>query len=109
MPVVLYFAYKLGSEGRLKHYAALGGVHGIYLLSHIPVGYLFTYVLAFYAVLWAVRERNPKIAFRIAGGISISLLVSAIYWLPAALEGKYAYEWATVAFPYHYIYVSLIA
>jgi hypothetical protein len=107
MPVVLYLAFRLGSEGRLKYYALLGGVHGIYLMSHIPVGYLFTYVVALYAVLWAFREKDPKIALRIAGGISISLLVSAIYWLPAALEGKYAYEWATEVFPYHYLYVSL--
>jgi 6-pyruvoyl-tetrahydropterin synthase-like protein len=107
MPVVLYFAFKLGSEGRLRYYAALGGVHGIYLMSHIPVGYLFTYVLALYAVLWALRDKDPRIAFRIAGGMAISLIVSAIYWLPAAIEGKYAYEWATEIFPYHQAYVSL--
>jgi len=108
MPVVIYFAYKLGSEGRLRYYGALGGVHGVYLMSHMPVGYLFTYVLALYAVLWAAREKNPRIAFRIAGGMAISLLVSAVYWLPAALEGKYAYEWATESFPYHYVYVSMV-
>lgn len=107
MPIVLYFAYKLGSEGSLKYYAALGGFHGIYLLTHIPVGYLFTYVVALYAVLWAVRDKTPRVALRIAGGMAISILVSAIYWLPAALEGKYAYEWATEVFPYHHVYLSL--
>lgn len=108
MPAVLYFAFKLGSEGRLRYYAALGFLHGAYLMSHIPVSYLFTYVLALYAVIWAFRDRDLGIALRIAGGMAISLLVSAIYWLPAALEGKYAYEWASETFPYHYTYISMM-
>ena len=107
MPVILYFALRLGSEGRLRHYAALGLFHGVYLMSHIPVAYLFTYVLAFYAVVWAMRDKDLRIALRIAGGMAISLLVSAIYWMPAALEGKHAYEWASEAFPYHYTYISM--
>ncbi len=108
MPVILYFAFKLGSEGRLRYYAAVGLCQGIYLMSHLPVGYLFTYVLAFYAVVWAVRARDLKIALRIAGGVALSLLVSAIYWLPAALEGKYIYEWASEIFPYHESYIGML-
>lgn len=107
LPMILYFAFKLGSEGRLRYYAAVGLCHGVYLMSHLPVGYLFTYVLAFYAVIWAVRERDVRIASRIAGGMALSLLVSAIYWLPAALEGRYIYEWASEIFPYHDNYISM--
>ena len=108
LPVILYFAFKLGSEGRLRYYAAVGLCQGVYLMTHLPVGYLFTYVLAFYAVIWAVRARDLKIALRIAGGVALSLLVSAIYWLPAALEGKYIYEWASDIFPYHENYVGML-
>jgi hypothetical protein len=108
LPVILYFAFKLGSEGRLRYYAAVGLCHGVYLMSHLPVGYLFTYVLAFYGVVWAVRERDLRIALRIAGGVALSLLVSAIYWLPAALEGKYIYEGASDIFPYHENYVGML-
>jgi hypothetical protein len=107
LPVILYFAFRLGSEGRLRHYAAVGLCHGVYLMSHLPVGYLFTYVLAFYAVVWAVRARDLRIVLRIAGGVALSLLVSAIYWLPAALEGKYIYEWASEIFPYHDNYITM--
>lgn len=108
LPVILCFAFKLGREGRLRHYAAIGLCHGVYLMSHLPVAYLFTYVLAFYAVVWAVRDRDLRIALRIAGGMAISLVVSAIYWFPAALEGKYIYEWASEVFPYHESYITML-
>jgi len=108
MPMGLYFAFRLGSEGRLRYYAALGLCHGVYLMSHLPVGYLFTYVLALYAVVWALKSRDPRIALRIAAGIAVSLLVSAIYWLPAALEGKYIFEWASETFPYHGTYITML-
>jgi len=108
LPVILYFAFKLGSEGRLRYYVGVGLCHGVYLMCHLPVGYLFTYVLPFYAVVWAVRDRDLKIALRIAGGVALSLLVSAIYWLPAALEGKYIYEWASEIFPYHENYIGML-
>jgi 6-pyruvoyl-tetrahydropterin synthase-like protein len=108
LPLVLYFAYKLGNKSRFRYYAGLGFVYGLYLLTHMPVGYLFTYTLAFYAVLWAIRERDAGIVLRIAGGMAIGLLVSAIYWLPAALEGKYVYEWASEIFPYHSTYITML-
>jgi hypothetical protein len=108
MPWVLYFAYSLGTKGRLIHYASLGLVYGLYLLTHLPVSYLFTYALALYAVLWAVRERDFRILLRVAGGMSLGLLLSAIYWLPAALESKYVYEWASEYMPYHASYITLL-
>ncbi|MEK6409157.1 MAG: 6-pyruvoyl-tetrahydropterin synthase-related protein [Acidobacteriota bacterium] len=104
MPWMIYFAYRLGTQGRLIHYAGLGLIYGLYVMTHLPVSYLFTYALALYAVLWAVRERNIRIAFRIAVGMFLGLLVSAIYWLPAALESKYVYEWASEIMPYHSTY-----
>jgi hypothetical protein len=107
VPLILYFAYRLGVTGAARYVASVGLLHGLYLMTHLPVGYLFTYVLALYAVVWAVRERDITIAFRIATGIAVALVVSAVYWLPAALEGKYAYEWATELFPYHQMYITL--
>lgn len=104
MPWMIYFAYRLGTQGRLIHYAGLGLTYGLYVMTHLPVSYLFTYALALYAVLWAVRERNIRLAFRIAAGMSLGLLLSAIYWLPAALESKYVYEWASEIMPYHSTY-----
>ncbi|HKY05881.1 MAG TPA: 6-pyruvoyl-tetrahydropterin synthase-related protein, partial [Blastocatellia bacterium] len=108
IPLVLYFAYRLGNEGRLRHLAALGVVYGVYLMTHFPVGYIFTYVLAAYALLSAIKERDVKVGLRIAGGMVLAFAVASIYLLPAALEGKYAYEWASELFPYHSMYMTLM-
>src|SRR4029453_15589499 len=108
LPIILLFAYKLGSKSQFRYYAGMGLFYGLYLLTHMPVGYLFTYALALYAVLWAIRERDFRIALRIAGGMGVGLLVSAIYWLPAALEGKYIYEGASEIFPYPSSYITML-
>lgn len=108
IPVTLYCAYRLGVAGGARWVAAVGLSHGLYLMTHLPVGYLFTYVLAFYALVWAARARDLKIAIRIAAGMALALVVSAAYWLPAALEGKYVYEWASEIFPYHQTYLTLL-
>ncbi|HYP25656.1 MAG TPA: 6-pyruvoyl-tetrahydropterin synthase-related protein [Blastocatellia bacterium] len=100
MPLVMYFAYKSGREGKPRHMAALGLIYGLYLLTHLPVAYLFTYLLALYLLVWAAAERDWKVGLRISTGMTLGLLLSAIYWLPAALETKYIYEWSTEALPY---------
>ncbi|HKG22139.1 MAG TPA: 6-pyruvoyl-tetrahydropterin synthase-related protein [Blastocatellia bacterium] len=107
IPLVMYFAYKSGREGKLRHVAALGLIYGLYLLTHLPVSYLFTYIVALYAAVWAISARDWKIGLRIAAGMALGLLLSAIYWLPAALESKYIYEWASELLPYHRTYFTL--
>ncbi len=106
MPMMLYFFLRVGNEGKLQHYAGLGFFYGIHLLTHLPVGYMFTYALAFYAFIWTLKKRDPKVAFRLACGMALGLLLSAVYWLPAALEGKYIYEPVTEIFPYHESYIT---
>ena len=106
-PLVVYFAYKLGREGKLRHYAGLAIFYGLHLLIHLPVSLMFTYALAFYAVAWAIKERSWRIGARLTGAMALGLLLSAIYWLPAALESKYAYEFASDLFPYHQSYITL--
>lgn len=106
IPMALYFAYKVGAEGRWRHYAGLAFFYGLHWLTHLPVALLFSYALAFYAVIWAARERDLKIVLRIGAGMALGLAVSAIYWLPAAAESKYIYEYASSLFPYHGMYIN---
>ncbi|HXG63897.1 MAG TPA: 6-pyruvoyl-tetrahydropterin synthase-related protein, partial [Blastocatellia bacterium] len=108
LPLVFYFVYRLGSRGRARDYAAVGLLHGVYIMTHLPVSYMFTYALAFFAVLWAVRARDWKILLRLAGGLAIAILVSAIFWLPAAIERRDVYEWVSATFPYHHVYLTLL-
>lgn len=108
LPIVVYFAFKLGTENRPGYFAGLGLFYSLYLLTNMPVGYMLTYALAFYAVIAAIRKKDLRIVFRIGVAMSIGLLLSAIYWLPAALETKHVYEWATDLLPYHKTYITLL-
>jgi 4-amino-4-deoxy-L-arabinose transferase-like glycosyltransferase len=108
LPLIVYFAFRLGRQGRALYYAGLGLTLGLYVLTHLPVAFLLTYGLGFYGLIWAVKERNHRIAMRIAAGVSLGLLLGAIYWLPAAAEAKYAWENATTRYPYHNSYITLL-
>jgi hypothetical protein len=108
LPPITLFALRLGREGRLRHYALFGLLYGLYLFTHMPTGVLLSYTLAFFTVVWAAKERDLKIGLRLAIGMAIGIMLSATYWLPAALETKDVYEYATDLFPYHRSYITMI-
>ncbi len=108
LPLVLLFAYRLGARGRLRDYAALGLVYGLYLMTHAPVSFLMTYTIAFYALVWAIKVRDWRVLFRVGVGMTIGLMVGAIYWLPAATETRYIQEHFSAMFPYHSSYITLM-
>lgn len=111
VPLIFYFVYRLGRESRPRYYAGLGLTFGLYLLTHLPVSLMLTYAIAFLAVVWSIRERDLRIGIRIAVGLSLGLMLGAIYWLPAAVETKYAFEYASEWYPYHNYksYITLLA
>lgn len=108
VPLIIYFAFRLGTEGKTRHYAGLGFFHGLFLMTHIPVAFLMTYLLGFYAIVRAVRERDWRIALRLGLGVSISIMLSAIYLLPSIMELKYAVEPFSNLFPYNSSYITLL-
>lgn len=108
LPLLIYFAFKLGSGGRLVDYAGLGVTYGLYVMTHLPIGYLMSYVLAGYAIVWTLREKRSVAVLRIAGGMGLGLLVCAIYLLPAALEAKYAHEETSAIFKYDESYLPAL-
>lgn len=107
-PLIMYFAFKAGSRGRLTDYAGLGLCQGVYYVTHFPVAYLMTYTVAFYALVWALSKKDWRILLRVGIGMTLALAFSAIYWLPAVLESKYADEHFTTIFPYHNSYITLL-
>ncbi|HKP12123.1 MAG TPA: 6-pyruvoyl-tetrahydropterin synthase-related protein [Blastocatellia bacterium] len=108
LPLIFYFAFKAGDRGAARHIAGLGLTYGLYLLTHFPVGVMFSYALAFYALVWAARAKDWRILLRIAVGMGLGLAISAVYWLPAALEMKLVYEYTQDIFPYHLSYIQPI-
>ena len=108
VPLVIYFAFKTASTGKARDIAGLGLFHGVFLMTHIPAAFLMTYALGFFGIIWAARERDWRIALRVASGIAIALALGAIYLLPAALEIKDAQEHFSAMFPYHASYITLM-
>ena len=108
LPLLIYFAFRLGNGGRLIHYGALGLTYGLYVMTHLPVAYLMSYVLLVYAAIWALRKRNRSILLRIGGGMALGLILCAIYLLPASLEAKYVYESTSGMFQYNSGYVPAL-
>jgi hypothetical protein len=108
LPLVVYFAFKVGSGGRAYDYAGLALFYGLFLMMHSPVSLLMTYALAFYALAWAARDREWKIALRIGIGMAIGIALGAIYWFPAAYDRRFIQEFFTLVFPYHSSYLTLM-
>lgn len=105
VPLILYFAFLSAKYGRGRQLAGLGLCYGLFLLTHWPVAYLLTLALAVYVMVWAVAEKNWRIPARVAGAGVLGLLLSAIYWLPAALELRFVQEYWSTVFPYHSSYL----
>jgi hypothetical protein len=108
LPMILYFAFRLGARGRLYDYAGLALFYGLFWMTHSPVSLLMTYALAFYALAWAARERDRKVALRIGVGMGLGVMLGAIYWLPAAYDSRYIKEYFSSLFPYHASYLTLM-
>ncbi len=106
LPLILCFFYRLGNESRARYYAGLGVCYGACLMIHIPIAYLLSYLLIIYAVMWSAARRDWRIVVRIGLGMTVGVLLSAIYWIPAVSEIKYAVETVTTFFQYDNNYVS---
>jgi hypothetical protein len=107
-PLVVYFAYKLGGQWDARYVAGLGLVHGVYLITHMPVAFLMTYTIAFYAVGRAIYERDWKIIVRIGTGTALAILLASVYLLPAMLETGHVAEHFSETFSYHKSYLTLL-
>jgi hypothetical protein len=62
--------------------------------------FFFACVLGLCSLLLWIETRKFSSVLRIAGGTATGLMLGAIYWLPAALEAKYAFENISTLYPY---------
>lgn len=106
-PLIVLFAFRAGSGRGVRWIAALGLVHGVYLMTHVPVAYLMTLTIGAYAVTWAWMQRDWRIALRIVAGLAWGFACSAVYWLVAMLERKHVSDTFSTDFLYHRSYIVL--
>ena len=107
-PLIVLFAHRLAERPKGKYYAGLGLSYGALVLIHFPGSYLVGAAVALYGLLLGLERRDWKTPLRIWSGMGIGLLVASIYWLPAAIEEKDAYENISAIFPYQGSYLPFL-
>jgi hypothetical protein len=107
LPLILGFAIKVAIDPAPRYYAGLGFFYGLHLMTHMPVGLMFSYAMVLFAITWSIKVRDPKITLRIGTGMALGVAFSATYWVPALLEAGYIFEPASGTFPYHRLYIQL--
>jgi hypothetical protein len=75
------------------------------IFMHLPTAYLTTMALVFYVLVWTAVERNWRIAAQAAAGGALAILVTAIYWLPAAWEAPLVDQYLGTAASYSRSYL----
>lgn len=89
-PLVLYFLFKLSKKS--NYWYVLGGAMSLtgFILAHNAVSLMFLPVLLFYAVYLGVYIKEKKLFIRdVLCILSFGFALSAFFWLPAFVEGKY--------------------
>ena len=90
IPLVLYFIYKLYKKNDYK-LATLGGVSLAFLiLSHNAISLMFTpFIMVYCLYLIWLSKFNKYLILNTLFIILIGFVLSAFFWIPALIEGKY--------------------
>ncbi len=90
IPLVLFFIFKL-FETKESKYTALGGIaFSLMVLSHNAISLMFAPFILFYSVYLVYLSKYKKsLIINLLSLIILGLFLSAFFWFPALLEGKY--------------------
>lgn len=90
-PLVFYFLYKLARRGTLVYGLGLGASLASLILSHNAISLMFLPIFGLYALYLFFFEAKRSWIFIVLGllGTAIGFGLSAFFWLPALLEGKF--------------------
>lgn len=108
-PLVLYAIYKLYKTNSYK-YVALGAISlGLFILSHNAIVLMFLPIIALY-VLFLIFQTQSKtyFAFSVVIIFALGFGLSAFFWLPGVMEGKYTLRDIVTANEYATRYVNPI-
>lgn len=90
IPLVLYFIYKLYKENTFLN-IILGGISlSLLILSHNAISLMFMPFIVVYGFILLQKIKSKKsfiISFILLLGVGLAL--SAFFWIPGLLEGKY--------------------
>lgn len=100
LPLILHFAYKGGTVGRIPNWIGLGFSYAGLILTHIVSAYIFTFVIAAFAFFFSVKAGCIRVLLKFIPASLLGLSLSAVYFIPMFFERKFVHiEWMTeVAF-----------
>jgi len=107
-PLILYFIYKLSQKN--SYWYVLGGALSLagFILAHNAVSLMFLPILFGYIVyLYFMTNDKKRFLFSAMIIILFGFLLSAFFWLPAFLEGKYTLRDIVTAHEFQDRFVSL--
>jgi hypothetical protein len=105
VPLIFLFIDKVQKSHSIKALVFGSIAYGAFVLSHNGMAAIFSPVFVLYVIMFA---KNIGDIFRSFLIFIFGLGVSAFFWLPAILEGKYVYEKLLVDSLYKTNYVSVI-
>lgn len=91
-PLICFFLFKIAQEGNKSFYGiGLSVVSAGLILAHNAVSIMFFPIIAFYVLYLFVFEskRSLSFIFSVFCYLALGFGLSAFFWVPAYLEGKY--------------------
>ena len=108
MPLLLYFLYKLSKKNNIN-YVILGGISlALLILSHNAISLMFLPFILFY-IFYLYRPDAKRQFFLYSSFILfLGFALSAFFWIPALIEGKYTLRYIVTKDVYLNSFVDLI-
>jgi len=90
LPLVLFCIYKLYKTKKISHVISGGIALALLILSHNAISLMFLPFILFYGVFLASRSDHFKsYILSLTSLVLLGFILSAFFWLPAFVEGKY--------------------
>ena len=108
IPLVLYFLYKLYKDEKIKYlFFAAFSLAGL-VLAHNAISLMVMPFILIYGLLLLCLSKNKRLFFiRLIFLILLGFSLSAFFWIPALLEGKYTLRNIVTAGGYIGRFISL--
>ncbi|MBP6098747.1 MAG: hypothetical protein KA477_02080 [Candidatus Levybacteria bacterium] len=88
-PLICYFLVKSSLKGNLWNFTGIILSSAGLILAHNAISIMFFPIIIFYGLLDYIKHKNLLVAIKQIGSIGYGVLLSAFFWIPAFLEGKY--------------------
>jgi hypothetical protein len=90
MPLVLYFTFRLYKKQNYFNLSFLSISLAFLVLAHNAISLIFLPFIVFYAMLlWFKKKVNKSYIVNFICSFILGFSLSAFFWVPALLEGKY--------------------